>query len=328
MAASVQQLDDGDELTSYADFFPHFSPLLQASRSYASLSGWRFRSRSFEKLPEAAHAGLMPEAATDESDPRLAAKIRAAPAVSSFSKRLLAGDPYLEEELKVASDLVYKESVRNALIASFPRLDLWPPAPAPSGINADDCSYEDLSAPLTVIAQRLHNDEERRSRDSTGPRGYCQEVWRARLAFFITDFAEGIGAPLPPMPESQSRMLKDFAARVAEWEEGDGRQWAQSSGLKVREVFLSHLGNDQTAEKLRAELGQFFKENKKAVVQTVLAGFAFGPLGAGAAALWHYRKHRKSAQQQQSRTAHEAAAADSVPNATTDAATPESPERA
>jgi len=79
--------------------FQHFAPLLAASQRYAKLSGFRFRSASFDGIshddcdcphadepvvssPRCHHSGL----------PRLAAKMQAAPAVNDFKARLRAGD--------------------------------------------------------------------------------------------------------------------------------------------------------------------------------------------------------------------------------------------
>merc|ERR1712129_197171 len=70
------------------------------------------------------------------------------------------------KELERAFSVVMEESVRNAMVSAFQRLDMWPPRPTPAGVCMEDCSYEDVSAPLAVVAQRAYNDELRRARDA------------------------------------------------------------------------------------------------------------------------------------------------------------------
>merc|ERR1719375_445297 len=96
---------------------------------------------------------------------RLAARLQAAPAISCFADRLRAGERELVEEMSRAYDVVMNESVRNAMVAAFRELGLWPPSPAPEGVADDDCDFEDLAAPIPVIAQRIYNDEAHRRRD-------------------------------------------------------------------------------------------------------------------------------------------------------------------
>merc|ERR1719375_1993474 len=93
---------------------------------------------------------------------RLAARLQAAPAISCFADRLRSGERELVEEISRAYDVVMNESVRNAMVAAFRELGLWPPSPTPAGVGASDCDFEDLSAPIPVIAQRIYNDEARR----------------------------------------------------------------------------------------------------------------------------------------------------------------------
>lgn len=161
--------------------FRHFAPLLKASQNYASQSGFRFRSGSFDGLDDLAStlskvtgpgaetchiAKALEQDASSGS--RLAAKIKAAPSIKQFGERLVRREPELVEELEKAFRIVVAESARNMMVATVKGLGLFPPNPSIDGIDADDCSYEDASASLPVIAQRLFNDQVRRQRDEGG----------------------------------------------------------------------------------------------------------------------------------------------------------------
>lgn len=214
----------------YVEAFQSFEPLLTASQDYARLSGCRFRGSDFRaalaptsgagtREPDPRGDGLEERCgASADDDPFLAAKCRAALAVRRFAERLRGGEVALVEEIERAFRLVMVESVRNAMIGSFQRLELWPPAFLPLAVDSDDCSYEDVSASLPEIAQRLYNDETRRQRHLIGIGGLCRLRQRAMTAAFLIDFASEVPLPLPQMPATQDMMLKDFQARVAEWD--------------------------------------------------------------------------------------------------------------
>jgi hypothetical protein len=206
--------------------FLHFAPLLVASQHYAKLSGCRFRSASFDGIPhdsDPPHTNeptVVGAARYHDSGPRLAAKIKAAPAVNDFKVRLRAGDPGLTNELEHAHSIVMGESVRNAMISTFKALDIYPPAEVATHVEHSDCNYEDLSAPLPVIAQRLYNDQARRVRDSIGEQSRVSR--QAKTAAFLVDFASESDVKLPPMPQMQQDVLREFAQRTKAW--GRGRQ--------------------------------------------------------------------------------------------------------
>jgi hypothetical protein len=149
----------------------------------------------------------------------LKARAVAAPTVYLFAERLRTGDAKLVEELDKASRIVTAEGVRSAMIATCQRLELWPPSPAPTGVQECDCSFEDVSAPLPMIAQRLYNDEKRRRSFFLGKDGGTDPMRRqAMMAIFITEFALAAGASLPAAPETYEGMLQEFYAQAAEWE--------------------------------------------------------------------------------------------------------------
>jgi len=212
--------------------FQQFAPLVAASRDYAQYSGCRFRSSSFDGVPTVTGINAVPgknlgnvseplvvgSVRSRDSGPLLAAKLRAAPAVRGFSERLRAGEPRLLKELERAFCIVMEESVRNAMVSAFQRLDMWPPRPTPAGICMEDCGYEDVSAPLAVVAQRAYNDELHRARDAAEVGGISSATRRAMTAAFLVDFAHAAGLQLPPMPEAQQARFHDFALRAAELE--------------------------------------------------------------------------------------------------------------
>ncbi|CAK9023917.1 50S ribosomal protein L12 [Durusdinium trenchii] len=285
--------------------FRHFAPLLEASQAYAQLSGCRFRLASFgpgHPLPAPSEG----QPSRDKSL-RLAAKVQAEPQVQVFSERLLAGDPQLTEELDRAFRVVMVEGVRNAMMAAFQRLELWPPRPAPEGIEEDDCCYEDVNSPLPVIAQRLYNDDVRRL--MAVPCDGAASPWqqRALTAAFIVDFAEEVGLPCLSMPPTQQEMIEEFALRVEEYE---AQQRAESAALDAIEdpspqaqlepEAMPSEASAQTASaslltaaqqlreetrKLRERGGLFVQENKAALALGAvgLVGGAVAALAAGGA---------------------------------------------
>mmetsp|Transcript_17638 Transcript_17638/g.31901 ORF Transcript_17638/g.31901 Transcript_17638/m.31901 type:complete len:349 (-) Transcript_17638:145-1191(-) len=201
--------------------FPVFTPLLAASQKYAWHSGCRFRSNSFVGVPEKVrrsgrkHIPVVGMERSTDLGPRLASKIEAAPAVRVFTERLQAAEPALTDEASKAFRLVMAEAVRNAMVATFRRLELWPPSPAPQNVPEADCNYQDMAVPLPVLAQRTYNDEMQRIREEayTGSPGLT--VRKARTAAFIVDFAQEVGVSMPAMPEEQHKLLKEFMDRVA-----------------------------------------------------------------------------------------------------------------
>lgn len=201
--------------------FRNFWPLLDESRDYARMSGCRFRSRSFDGLRRCDDRAAVPgRGQSDDTDDQLAvARARAAPAVYRFTQRLQAGEAALLEELDKAFRIVMAESVRGAMIAQCQLLEIWPPSAAPPGVADDDCAFEDVSAQIPVIAQRLYNDENRRHCMTTRHSDVDPMRRRALMASFIVDFAVAAGAPLPELPDTFDMMLRDFKAQALEWEQ-------------------------------------------------------------------------------------------------------------
>jgi len=222
-------LDGGRTLDEAA--FPCFAPLLSASQAYASHSGCRFRSSDFCDFPleestevielRSPSAGNGTEEDGEAASRRLAARLQAAPAVASFAGRLRAGERELVEEVTRAYDVVMNESVRNAMVAAFREVGLWPPSPAPAGIEDSDCDFEDFSAPIPVIAQRTYNDEAHRRHDSDvcggGSSGRLFQL--AATASYLVDFVYETGVQLPTASgDRHALLLQCFGERLAEWE--------------------------------------------------------------------------------------------------------------
>jgi len=208
--------------------FRHFWPLLDESRDYARLNGCRFHSRSFSGVGRSAkeiwtNTGEAPpeigDSRSSESEEIVDARKRAAPIVYQYAELIRESDPILLEEFEKAFRIVLAESVRNAMIGSCQLLDLWPPSQNLAEIPADDCAFEDVTAPIPVIAQRLYNDEARRLRlvPSGGEMDPLKR--RAMMASFIVEFAIAAGASLPEPPETFDSMLKEFNLQVASWEQ-------------------------------------------------------------------------------------------------------------
>lgn len=211
--------------------FRRFAPFLTATAAYAYRSGNRFRADSFAdylELPRSASQdglGSSEHASDATNTPGHSAEwsqaIRlAAPAVREYAARLRAGDQLLQEELDRAANIVLAETVRNVVVSHCRRLNMWPPSPPPVGVDDNDCSYEDMSASLDVIAQRAYNDEVRRLTDD-GMDGVGGLHWRALKATYLVDFATEMGVNLPPISETFIQMLDDLGRRTAEWEGQD-----------------------------------------------------------------------------------------------------------
>eukprot|EP00440_Ansanella_granifera_P023161 gb/GFBE01025151.1/.p1 GENE.gb/GFBE01025151.1/~~gb/GFBE01025151.1/.p1 ORF type:complete len:382 (+),score=96.81 gb/GFBE01025151.1/:1-1146(+) len=186
--------------------FASFAPLLAASQEYAGNTGCRFRSDSFSCLSRQKQKEV--KGASNELSEWAEAVVR------EFADRLIAREPALLEEMDRAFEIVMDESVRNAMIAAFREVELWPPVPRPDSICDDDCDYEDLQAPVPVIAQRAWNDEAKRRRAAHGA---DEQFRRAVTASYLVDFAHEVGWQLPAAAQSHMEKLSEFGARMAEW---------------------------------------------------------------------------------------------------------------
>lgn len=253
--------------------FPSLCPLLEACQDYGELSGCRFPR------------GVLPDFESTEihenESALAAAKRKAAPVVNDFKDRLRSHDEELEATVLRALRLVMTESVRNGFAATCQELELWPPRPPPQGISDDDCAFEDTSASLPEIAQRLYNDEmRRRSEDVLRPL-----LKRAETASFIVDFATEVGMETPEVQESHQTMLQDFMARVEEWVGGQGQE-EPAIGGRARKAFLSGLGRGGGVEGLRRQVKARWAKNWEThggtLVNVAVAGVA---VLAGVAAL-------------------------------------------
>lgn len=238
-AAPAMVIPNCDRFDSEA--FRNFAPLLSACQPYARQSGFRFRSNSFDGLDNVATTlaqldGTSKALKQDASSgSRLAAKITAAPVVRWFSDRLAARDAPLMEELETAYRIVVAESARNMMIATVKGLNLFPPVPAPQGVSSDDCSYEDVAAPLPMIAQRLYNDLARRQRDE-GLQGRQQR--RAMTAAFLVDFSHHAGAAVPDSPETYQTLLKEFSQRHFEYADREAATRRSAAELEAAKEAL------------------------------------------------------------------------------------------
>jgi len=213
--------------------------------------------------------------------------------VRDFGERLRSGQDGLAEEVDRAYRIVMAESVRNAMLSMFQALGMFPPQPPPRGIQEDDCQYEDMSAPLPVIAQRLYNDQARRVIDTTG--GPSRLERRAMTAAFLVDFAEGVGLPLPPMPATQQGMLKDFAERTSEYAKTQGGGAEQS---RARDIFLRSLGGGAAAENIRREAQKWWKENWQTVLWGAAGAALVGAVAVAGAVL--SKQHQREQEREES----------------------------
>jgi hypothetical protein len=227
--------------------FGHFAPLLEACQQYAQRSGYRFQGFSFEALsleppatdansdqPEGALAVpwkegdlILSAAGASPLEPvsqLLLAEVKALPTARTFQERMRSGEAALLADLAEAFHVMIEEGVRNSMIGTCTALELWPPPHEQvRDVSSDDCSFQDTSASMPVIAQRLFNDERRRRGSAEGPSTLGGGAWdparkRAATASFLTDFAVEAGVETPPMEEDCKTMITAFNARASEWE--------------------------------------------------------------------------------------------------------------
>lgn len=217
--------------------FRHFAPLLAASQAYARRSGCRFRGGDFPG------AGLKNGGAgEDGNSPSSGAWAAVEPVAAAFAARLRAGEAGLLEEVERAHRRAMVESVRNAMAAAVIQHELWPPAHPPPQVKHDDCTYEDVSAPFEVIAQRLYNDEARRLHSAVALNHRpcaCPQRFQAMTACFLVDFASEVGAALPGISETLTMMLQDFAARATEYEQREALRLALAAASSVSKAYRS-----------------------------------------------------------------------------------------
>jgi len=251
--------------------FRNFAPLLAACQGYAKQSGCRFLGNDFR----AADLGAgVPWQGAESRAPAVACAERANALASTISetvlanaRRLQAGERSLCEEVERAFYLVMVESVRNAMIAAFRKLEMWPPVLKPRGVEDDDCSYEDVSSSLPVIAQRAYNDDLRRRNELIGIGGLCRIRHRAMTASFLVDFAQDAGVALPAMPETHVMMLREFACRVAEWE---FKAAPQAQVRQARDAYMCGFGTGVVADRLRSESDGWWRTSPASLLATGL----------------------------------------------------------
>jgi hypothetical protein len=254
---ATEPIESGGVLDELA--FPCFAELLAASQAYASHSGCRFRNSDFMDVSDGNE---------DTECSIRAAKVRALPVVHEFSARLNAGEESLKEEMSRAFDVVMMESVRNAMVAAFREVDLWPPPVQISGIDEEDCDFEDLSAPIPAIAQRAYNDEVRRNRDavSGGGAGFGQSFRKATTASYLVDFACEVKAPLPSSSSSSrhAAMLHEFGANLERWEREQGHCSSMSSSVS-QQLQLGKLAMASNMDELSFEAAWWLSDHWRAL---------------------------------------------------------------
>lgn len=269
------------------DAFVPFRELLEACQDFAEHSGCRFQRRVFE-------AQTLPS----EGQAMEAANRKAAPMVAEFTRRVQARDQELMDCVERAYRFVMAESVRSGIVATCREVGLWPPPDPPKGVPEDDCSYQDTTAPLPVIAQRAYNDEVQRLREAS----LQPLVRRAMTASFLVDFVGEAGAPPPVLSESHLDMLREFMLRVEEWAAASSAQvqpWPAASspgGLasaaaaavkdRAQQALLQGLGLGTAADVARQEVLICWTKNWETPAGTLLNVAAVGlAVAAGVATL-------------------------------------------
>jgi len=259
-------------------FLP-FLELLEACQDYAELSGCRFMKRDFRKQEPQVPGGAKPSAIQE-------AACKAAPKVEEFTKRILAREEALQECVARAHRFVMTESVRAGIVATCREVGMWPPQPKPSEVPDDDCSFQDTTAPLAVIAQRAFNDDMRRGQDAL-----LQPLSRrATTASFLVDFVTEAGLPPPTLSSQHYEMLEEFMSRVDEWMGNNANVQNAAGGRPAplaREALLRGLSyGGATAEAARQQVMARWSKNWDTQAGTLLNVAAAGlAIAAGIAAM-------------------------------------------
>jgi hypothetical protein len=280
---TCEKFDDADsDLVFDLHSFPAFRPLLEACQEYAKITGSRFLK------------GTLNDLQSNANNREATAKLReSADLVNKFRLRLLERDPDLMPSLKFAYQRVMTESVRNGIVGTCKQLNLWPPKPCPANVLDDDCAWQDMSALLPEIAQRVFNEDSKR--------GQNQELTplqlQATTASFIVDFATDVGAAseLSSPDDMHKEQLAEFQLRVDEWV-----QYSATSADPVpladlaRKALLKGLGPGSVADNMRRQVQVTWTENWETPGGTI-ANVAIIGLGmvAFAAAIHRGAKRRR-----------------------------------
>jgi hypothetical protein len=271
---TCEKFDDADsDLVLDVHSFPAFRPLLEACQEYAQITGSRFLKGTFNELQNNAN------------NREATAKLReAADLVNRFRVRLLERDPDLMPSLKFAYQLVMTESVRNGIVGTCKQLQLWPPKPRPAHVLDDDCAWQDMSAPLLEIAQRVFNDDSKRGQNQLLRPLQLQ----ATTASFIVDFATDVGAAseLSSPTDMHKEQLAEFMLRVDEWV-----QYSATSADPMtladlaRKALLKSLGPGGVADNMRQQVQCTWTQNWETPVGTAtnVAIIGFGMVALAAA---------------------------------------------
>lgn len=194
-----------------------------------------------------------------------------------------AEPPRLLAEFQAAQRFVASEAVYNSMIATVTAVGLGDSseaeddAKATEGDVADDdperYAYHDMTQPVELIARRLLAYH---ARVQASPAMRDERQTRLLHASFIVEF--GLEHGLPDRSDLQSEtMLKEFLARLGEWEGGRDSE-------VVRGIVLEHLPPGRAGHGLRAAALDWFEEHKgAALVGGAIAGGLIGVLVAGAA---------------------------------------------
>ena len=189
-------------------------------------------------------------------------------------------DEPLLSEFRRCQELVAQEAVHNSMVATCRALGLWQ-EDAPVD---EDCAWQDCSQPLEVITRRLQSHAAQ-----VEAAGLTEKLSRrTRQASFIVEFGLEHGLPDKRDPTSEAT-LKDFLARLGEWEGG-------GSSENVRSLVLDSIPDGPAKEPLRKTTMEWFEENRgAAIVGGAIIGGVLGVLVAGATvALASSRGRRQS----------------------------------
>ena len=138
--------------------FHHFAPLLCECQDLSKGTAYRFHKEMFHGELYSVESEW--QVGQDRAHWQTGQE-RAAPVVKLFTLRVQNGEEALLEEAMAAFRIDMSESIRNSFITSLKEHDLLP-----SADEDGECSYEDPSLPIPVLAQRLANDIERRGREA------------------------------------------------------------------------------------------------------------------------------------------------------------------
>lgn len=222
------------------DTFPAFAEFLQATRDYATSSGFRFRLSDFTQN----HNSI----------------------INQYMHLIKTNESAVIRDIEKAAKICEQESIRNVMMTTCKELHLWPPQVED---HLQSMAYTDTSEPLETIAWALFNFQ--RNLDASSQESVAIRERLHRTASYIVDFAHA-AVPERSITQNMSRTGSDvmgrFMTRVKEYT--DSQHYDGSSLKKAIRANLSGVVDERFLD----ELDRWFELHWETVAVGGIAFFA------------------------------------------------------